>query len=64
METAFGHSQEMIVFVTELNSGYYSIKFIDENGCTKFYQYNRDLLYKERQKNIINDIDDLRDMLW
>lgn len=64
MEMVFGHSAEMIVFVTELNSGYYSIKFIDENGCTKFYQYNRDLLYKERQKNIINDIDDLRDMLW
>ena len=63
MEYVFGPSQEMIIFVTELNSGYYSIKFIDENGCVKFYQYNKELLYKQRQKNILNDIDEIGDML-
>ena len=63
IEHVFGQSQEMIIFVTELNSGYFSIKFIDENGCFKFYQYNKQLLYKQRQKNILNDIDDLSDML-
>lgn len=63
MEYVFGPSQEMIIFVTELNSGYYSIKFIDENGCVKFYQYNKELLYKQRQKNILNDIDEIGGML-
>ena len=63
IEKVFGQSQEMIIFVTELNSGYFSIKFIDENGCYKFYQYNKQLLYKQRQKNILSDIDDLSDML-
>ena len=63
LEYVFGESQEMVVFVTELNSGYYSIKFIDENGCVKFYQYNKELLYKQRQKNILNDIDEIGDML-
>ena len=63
MEHVFGQSQEMIIFVTELNSGYYSIKFIDENGCVKFYQYNKQLLYKQRQKNILSDIDEIGNML-
>ena len=63
MELVFGQSQEMIIFVTELNAGYYSIKFIDENGCVKFYQYNKQLLYKQRQKSLLNDIDDIRSML-
>ncbi len=63
MELVFGQSQEIIIFVTELNAGYYSIKFIDENGCVKFYQYNKQLLYKQRQKSLLNDIDDIRSML-
>ncbi len=63
VEHVFGQSQEMIVFVTELNSGYFSIKFIDENGCVKFYQYNKQLLYKQRQKALLSDIDTIRDML-
>ncbi len=63
LEYVFGESQEMVVFVTELNSGYYSIKFIDENGCVKFYQHNKNLLFKERQRNIISDIDEINAMM-
>ena len=43
MEEAFGQSQEMVVFVTELNVNYYSVWFIKENGCDKYYQYNKGL---------------------
>ena len=63
VEMVFGESQEMVVFVTELNSGYYSIKFIDEHGCVKFYRYNRNLLFKERQRKIISDIDEINEMM-
>lgn len=63
MERVFGESQEMVVFVTELNSGYYSIKFINENGCVKFYQYNKNLLFKQQQKAITEEIDKINDMM-
>ena len=34
LEDAFGESQEMAAFVTELNADYYSVWFIKENGTT------------------------------
>ena len=63
MEKVFSEGQEMVVFVTELNSGYYSIKFINENGCHKFYQYNKNLLFKQQQKTIVSEIDKINDMM-
>ncbi|MCI8342028.1 MAG: AAA family ATPase [Firmicutes bacterium] len=63
MEKTFGESQEMVIFVTELNSGYYSIKFINDNGSVKFYQYNKNLLYKQQQKSIISEMDQLNSLL-
>lgn len=52
MESAFGDSQEMIVFITELNTGYYSIKFLKEYECERYYQYNERLLFKDREDEI------------
>lgn len=60
MEEAFGESQEMVVFVTELNVNYYSIQFIKENGCDKYYQYNKGLLFDEQQEAILTELDDLK----
>lgn len=56
IEKAFGTGQEMVIFITELTANYYSVKFISENGCEKYYNYNKDLLFDEKQKSIINDI--------
>lgn len=63
MEKVFREGQEMVVFVTELNSGYFSIKFINENGCTKFYQYNKNLLFKQQQKAIVSEIDEINTLM-
>ena len=41
VEAAFGSSQEMVSFVTELNTGYYSIWFLRENDCDRYYKYNK-----------------------
>ena len=60
MEEAFGESQEMVVFVTELNVNYYSIQFIKENGCDKYYQYNKGLLFDEQQEAISTELEDLK----
>ena len=59
MEEAFGQSQEMVVFVTELNVNYYSVWFIKENGCDKYYQYNKGLLFDEQQEQILSELDEL-----
>ncbi|MDD3186438.1 MAG: AAA family ATPase [Anaerostipes sp.] len=59
MEDAFGASQEMTIFVTELNTNYYSVKFINENGCDKYYQYNKGLLFDEREAQIMSKLNRL-----
>ncbi|MFV0343861.1 MAG: ATP-binding protein [Anaerocolumna sp.] len=59
METAFGESQEMVIFVTELTVNYYSSKFIGENGSEMYTKYNKSLLFEERHKEILEEIEHL-----
>ena len=56
MEDAFGDSQEMVSFVTELNTNYYSIQFLKENDCDKYYQYNKKLLFDKQQEEILSEL--------
>ena len=49
MENAFAESQEMVVFVTELTLNPASHAFITENGCDRYFQYNKDLLLDHRK---------------
>lgn len=59
MEAAFGDGQEMVSFVTELGAGSYSIWFLRENDCDRYYKYNKGLLFDERQEAILNRLDEL-----
>ena len=59
MEAAFGDGQEMVVFLTELNTGFYSVKFLKEYDCERYYQYNERLLFKDRENEIKARIDGL-----
>ena len=52
MEAAFAQSQEMAVFVTELNTNYYSVRFLKDNRCERYYQYNKSLLFEDREDDI------------
>lgn len=63
LEDAFGESQEMVAFVTELNANYYSIWFIKENGCDLYYRYNKGLLFDQRYKEVIRQMDEAESML-
>ena len=56
MEAAFVQSQEMVFFITELNTNYYSVRFLKQNRCERYYQYNKNLLFEDRE-------DDIRDRL-
>ena len=49
MEQAFGESQEMVVFVTELTVSPSAHVFIAENGCERYFRYNKDLLLDNRK---------------
>ena len=59
MEAAFGNSQEMVIFITELTANYFSMKFINEHGCDRYYMYNKGLLFQERQKEVLEEIQEL-----
>ena len=50
MEAAFGDSQEMVIFVTELNSNEYCIHLLKEYQCDRYYQYNKRLLFDEQEQ--------------
>lgn len=52
----FGEGQEMVIFLTELSVGYYSLKFVSECGCEEYYKYNRMLLLKDRKEELREEI--------
>ena len=59
MERAFGESQEMVVFITELTVNFYGAKFLAENECGRFYKYNKGLLANERRTGILSNIEEV-----
>lgn len=63
METAFGDSQEMVAFITELNANFYSIWFIRENGSDQYYRHNKGLLFDDRQKLILGQMEELENTM-
>ena len=63
MEAAFGDSQEMVAFITELNANFYSIWFIRENGSDQYYRHNKGLLFDDRQKLILGQMEELENTM-
>lgn len=59
-EDVFGEGQEMLILVTELTISYYSARFISRYGCKEYFNHNKELLFYERQKEIIREIDTLK----
>lgn len=62
MEMAFLEGQEMVIFVTELTVNRYSAAFIQENGCERYYQYNKQLLFGQQQQEILSEIQEVRSL--
>ena len=63
MEAAFGDSQEMVAFMTELNANYYSLWFIRENGSDQYYRHNKGFLFDDRQKMILGQMEEAEKIL-
>ena len=48
---------EVLLFVTELTSNYYSARFIGHYGCDRYYLHNKELQFQERQQEIERQIE-------
>lgn len=55
----FGEGQELLILVTELTISYYGARFISRYGCKEYFAHNKELLFYERQKGIIAEIESL-----
>lgn len=56
LNQTFGQGQELVLFLSELNAGYYSIKFINECGNESYYHYNKLLLLKDADNSLRREI--------
>ena len=63
LEEAFGDSQEMVIFITELTMNPLSTQFIRENGCERYYRYNQELLFTDKQRQLIGEIQNVKDIM-
>ena len=62
MEAAFGQSQEMVVFITELSVRPYAVRFLSQHECDRYYMYNRNLLFDDREALVRQQLDEIRDL--
>ncbi len=56
-EELYPDGQEILIFITELTINYYSSYFISRYGCKEYFAHNKELLFYERQKDIIRNIE-------
>ncbi len=59
-EDVFEEGQEMVILVTELTISYYGAHFISRYGCKEYFNHNKELLFYERQKEIISELESLK----
>lgn len=52
MEAAFAGGQEMVIFITELNTAPSSVFFLREYSCERYFQYNKTLLFEDVEEKI------------
>ena len=58
-EEVFEEGQEMLILVTELTISFYGARFISRYGCKAYFNHNKELLFYERQREIIRELEKL-----
>ena len=58
-EEAFGDGQEILILVTELTVSAYTAHFIGRYGCKEYFDHNKEMMFFERRKNILREIEKL-----
>ena len=59
MEAAFYNSQEMVIFVSGINTDYSCVRFLETYECERYIRYNRDLLFEDASQEIRRRIEEL-----
>ena len=59
VEDAFGENQEMLLLVTDLSVNKYTMTYINDHGCDRYFQHNKQLLFHERGSDLIDRINRL-----
>ncbi|MCD8337635.1 MAG: AAA family ATPase [Lachnospiraceae bacterium] len=59
IEAAFGSGQETVIFITNLNTDYYCVRFLQQYDCERYYRYNKELLFEERSRSIETRLQEL-----
>ena len=49
----------MLILVTELTISYYGARFISRYGCPEYFRHNKEILFHERQQEIIAELEKL-----
>lgn len=63
LETTFGKGQEIVVFVTELNTNYFSTWFIGQNGSEAYTRCNKELMIGKQRQELLHDINKIQSFL-
>ncbi|MBE6995206.1 MAG: AAA family ATPase [Ruminococcaceae bacterium] len=56
LETALEQSQELVLFVTEVTSGYDASWFVENFGCDAYFRHNKELLFDDKRRRIRDEI--------
>ncbi|MGI6349000.1 MAG: AAA family ATPase [Eubacteriaceae bacterium] len=59
----FGLGQEMIIFVTELTYNYHCVRFLAEHPNQYYTQYNKELLFDQKEAALLTDMKKLDEMM-
>ena len=56
-DSVFGESKEMIILATEMTINQYASRFISRYGSEEYFAHNQDLLFYERQLEIVSELE-------
>ena len=56
LSRVYGEGQEMVLFLTELSAGYYSLRFLNEHGNESYFRFNRLLLLRDNKDLLRNEV--------
>lgn len=59
MESAFGGGQELVVFITELNTSQPALHHLQQYSCERYYRYNQTLLCRQTTRVLLERIREL-----
>ncbi|MBU5626674.1 AAA family ATPase [Oscillibacter sp. MSJ-2] len=60
LEDAFGPSQELVIFVTEITAGYDTSWFVETFGCDAYFRHNKELMFDSTRRRIHLEIEAAR----